>query len=343
MNVLIISAGEDTGGVGIGIVNAFRRFAPDWNVRFVRRCDNYISYPKDVQWLPGDDRTEQRVMELHEQADVIHYFQRLIPLSGWESKKKVIHHHGTSFRRNPEPLVAQAKEYGVASIASTLDLVAIDPASVTWVPNPTINPFIDERVQIKPYKTTDSFTKPGLHAQTVTDSFIKPDPFAGRGTLKIAHAPTSRGGKSTEAFIDAFRAFTKEFPAALDVIERRSWLDCLERKARAHLYYDQVLVGYGNNAVEAWMMGIPVIAGIDPKKARSLGHPIPETTRDLMLSTFGQLPYYEAVEDTILDALRAMTNPDVYREYQKRGMEHAFAWHDGRETVRRLKMVYEAL
>lgn len=314
MRVLILSAKDDTGGVGIGIVEAFRRYAPDWEVRFARRSDNYIGYPADLEWPRGDEEAGKAIAALHDQADVVHHFQRFITFPGWEAKPKVIHHHGTIFRQDSSNLILRAKQYRARAVASTLDLVAADQTSITYVPNPYAHfPM--------PWSDRSSWDR---------------DP------LRVAHAPTHRPGKSTDVFIEAFRSFSAEHHATLDLIERQSWLECLERKAMAHLYYDQVLVGYGNNAIESWLMGIPVIAGIDPARAREMKQPIPTATRSLMLSKFGELPFYEANEGTIIDALRAMTDPDVYRHYAEIGHRHATTWHDGQATVKILKKVYES-
>jgi hypothetical protein len=86
---------------------------------------------------------------------------------------------------------------------------------------------------------------------------------------------------------------------------------------------------------------MPVIAGIDPAKARDLGHPIPDSTRDIMIQQFGRLPFYEASEQTIGRALRDMLDPGLRAEYAEIGRNHAQKWHDGQMTVRRLQKVYE--
>lgn len=81
----------------------------------------------------------------------------------------------------------------------------------------------------------------------------------------IAHAPTNREVKSTAAFLEAVDRLRAEgHDIEVDLIEGRTWDECLERKARADIYFDQVKLGYGNNSVECWGMGIPVIAGAAP-------------------------------------------------------------------------------
>lgn len=308
--VLIMSSGEDIGGVGVGIVEAFRRHAPDWDVRFVRRADNYIGYPADIEWLPGADGTE--VEELFARADVIHHVARWQELDGWKDKGKVIHHHGRAFRHSPEAWVAEARRHGAQALGSTLDLVAFDPRGMIWLPNPYDLDMLGQ------YRSP--------HANQ---------------TLRIAHAPTIRSGKSTEAFLAATERLAREVPIEVDVIERVSWEECLRRKARADIYYDQVFTAYGNNAIEAWGLGLPVVAGVDPAGALAFGMRVPPRTEKLMRSTWGELPFLPATESTIYDALRRLVEPDQRREWAERGRQHVRRWHSGEVVVAMLRVIYE--
>ena len=112
--------------------------------------------------------------------------------------------------------------------------------------------------------------------------------------VRIAHAPTNRAIKSTDALIAVVEAFRAEgLPVELDLIEQVTLGECLARKAAADIYFDQVILGYGCNAIEAWGMGIPVIAGADP------------WTLERMRREFdGRLPFLVATEETIADVLR---------------------------------------
>jgi glycosyltransferase involved in cell wall biosynthesis len=87
-------------------------------------------------------------------------------------------------------------------------------------------------------------------------------------------------------------------------------------KATCHVLYDQVQLGYGNNAVEAWAMGIPVIAGGAP------------TTLTEMRRRFGSLPFVKATEDTIGDALALLLDEGERERWGAIGQAHARAWHD---------------
>jgi glycosyltransferase involved in cell wall biosynthesis len=311
--VLIVAPGEDTGGVGIGIVSAFRKHAPDWDVRFVRRTNNYINYPADIEWLADGDAVEKHVLELNEQADVIHFFLKCVPLPGWDTKGIVLHHHGTAFRRNALSLLKWAEDHRAISIASTMDLVALAPDTVTWLPNPyDLELMASYRVGYVP-----------------------------SSVLRISHAPTSRNVKGTSDFTEAFALFRQVVPSALDVIERVTWTECLVRKAKSDLYYDQALLGYGNNAIEAWAMGIPVMAGVEPGLAALVGHPIPESTVSLMERKFGELPFMRVRRNDFLGALRQMVDRNTREEFAERGLAHVRRWHDGKVVVEQLKQIYE--
>ena len=94
----------------------------------------------------------------------------------------------------------------------------------------------------------------------------------------------------------------------------------MRRKGRADLFVDQVLLGYGCNAIEAWGMGIPVIAGVDPEKAKAIVKQyIPPDTRDVMLSIWGELPFYESTEEGLYDSISAFLNkPSLLKKWTLR-------------------------
>lgn len=148
--------------------------------------------------------------------------------------------------------------------------------------------------------------------------------------IRIAHAPTSREVKGTAFFLEAIRQLQAEgYDIQLDLIEGVTWAECLQRKAQADIYYDQVKLGYGNNAIEAWGMGIPVVAGAH------------HSTLQEMRSRFGELPFLNATEATIYDRLKALIlSEDLRAEYTERGLNHVERFHDERVVVETLKALY---
>lgn len=149
--------------------------------------------------------------------------------------------------------------------------------------------------------------------------------------IRIAHAPTNREVKSTKGLIDAVKRLQAEgFAVELDLIEHRPWKECLERKAKADIYFDQVKYGYGNNALEAWGMKIPVIAGCER-----------DEVLDEMERRFGHLPFYHATEETIYDALKELvTDPKLRKRYGKIGYDYVRKYHDYSVVVEQLKRLY---
>ncbi|MCA1570878.1 MAG: hypothetical protein LC798_11275, partial [Chloroflexi bacterium] len=50
LRVLSVNAGQDTGGQGIRIAQAFGRHAPDWTVNSAVHSAAYTDYPIDQPW-----------------------------------------------------------------------------------------------------------------------------------------------------------------------------------------------------------------------------------------------------------------------------------------------------
>ena len=148
--------------------------------------------------------------------------------------------------------------------------------------------------------------------------------------IVIAHAPTNREVKSTRQFLAAFQRLQDEgHPVELELIEQATWADCLERKSRADIFFDQTQLGYGCNALEAWGMGIPVIAGAQ------------DETLDEMERRFGHLPFYHATEETIYDALKELVeSPELREQYGQIGYDYVRRWHDEPVVVEQLKRLY---
>jgi glycosyltransferase involved in cell wall biosynthesis len=146
----------------------------------------------------------------------------------------------------------------------------------------------------------------------------------------IVHAPTNRSVKSTDLFLEAIERLQDEgLPVEVDIIEHRPWRECLERKAKADIYFDQIKLGYGCNALEVWAMGIPVVAGADDR------------TLDEMERRFGQLPFYHATEDTIYDALKELVeSPELRERYGQIGQQYVRTHHDYPVVVEQLKGIY---
>ena len=151
----------------------------------------------------------------------------------------------------------------------------------------------------------------------------------------MVQCPTDLGPdfpyKSTaqlKAAVDGLRA--QGMDIELLVVRDKPWLEAMAIKATADVYFDQVKLGYGCNAVEAWGMGIPVIAGAD------------DWTLNQMRSVYDttDLPFYEATEECIADALVAMSDKATRTTYADRGMAHVRRYHDELPALSRLASLY---
>lgn len=296
LRVLSAHAGSDTAGIGVGLAAAFAD-SDDIEVRSVARRTNYLAYPADAPWSDAE--------ALWDAADLVHLHgnfkaHRLLLAAGRAAKPIVLHHHGTKYRRDAAAYDAAVAghEPGAVAVAATLDLLDIGP-HLTWVPHPV-----------------------DIDALAAHRNLAR-----GKRRLRVGHSPTNRAAKSTEAFLAACKRVDVE-PV---LIEGQSWAECLRIKGTCDALFDQTTYGYGVSAIEAWAMGIPVVAGGAP------------STLDRMRETFGELPFIEATEDTIADALDQLTDTKTRSTWGRKGKAHAKRWHDGRETVVRLTPIYQHL
>lgn len=293
MRVLNIPT-SDTGGNGIRTKWAFAKYRPDWAYDLVTSSKKYMDYPADRTW------PEARA--LWHKADVVHMRNSFDARRRMrvEAKPAVVHHHGTKFRTHPQILLRDQRRNKAIGLAATLDLWLIAPNELEWLPSPYD---IDWLQSMRPAERRP-------------------------GPLRIAHAPTNRVVKDTPAFLAAIDRLKQDMPVEVILIERSTWKECLQRKAHADIYYDQVDLGYGNNAIEAWGMGIPVVCGAQPPTLEEMGR------------RFGSLPFYPATPDTIYDALYNLANPPVREAWSQRGLAHVRQWHSEQAVVSQLVDTY---
>ena len=313
VRVLNLSTGQDTGGQQLRLLRAFRRHAQTWEYESVTAIRTFYEIARRYRALEVRSKLWPwaDVVHLHGNVGIAAQFYR----RGRQRRPLVIHHHGSLFRIGHEKHLAEAAAWKAEAIVSTLDLHAIAPEQTTWTPTPY-----------------DLALLASYRGEPRHD-----------GVLRIAHAPTNRAVKSTDALIAAVKRLQADgAPVELDLIEGLDNLECLRRKGQADVYVDQVLLGIGCNALEAMGMGLPVIAGVDPELAPArMRQRIPADTRDVMLATWGSLPFYEATEATLYDALAAMLDRDTRALYAARGLAHVERWHDSAVVVPMMQAVYE--
>ncbi len=312
VKVLILATGVDTGGQGYRISEAFRKNEPDWQVDSVNTTRHPFAYTE--QHTVGVRERMRLVGRLYQDADVIHLRDHLV---GWhkhdagrKGKPTVLHHHGSFFRKNHGAIANQSRRLGIVEIASTIDLTLLEP-NVEWVPSPY-----------------------DLHQL----GLIRAIEYGPSENLRIAHFPTSLTTKQTASFMAALAGISEkrkvETITNLDARGRAVHMphvEVLHQKARADIYLDQLVLGYGNASIEAWGMGIPVVAGVaDPK------------VRKAMIERWGELPFVEASEENVAAVLaKLVRSPSMRKEYGERGRAHAQRFHSEASVVDVLKGIYE--
>lgn len=152
-----------------------------------------------------------------------------------------------------------------------------------------------------------------------------------QGRFRVCQAPTKRHVKSTDQVTAAAKAFD------FDLISKVAWEQCLKRKGRADVLVDQFLLGYGCNAIEAWLMGIPVIANASNSKVLQL----------IKQHAPAGFPFVRCVDKPgkIRAALeRLRDDRKHYDEYMKRGRLYAERNHSyAAVAARAIEFYYEAL
>jgi len=304
VNVLILSTGADTAGQGYAMKRALDRYAPGLTVRQLAAAgrNRYLAYPQDLVYGKPSEAAEW-----YRWADVVHLANTLYAWERWDvgrlHKRLVLHHHGTEYREGHRTLYAKARAVGAVQVAATLDLVGLEP-DVQWLP-----------------ATADG------NNLTRYRSWRAGAP----GSLRVVHAPTDRAVKGTAAVVAAVRQLQGAgLDVTLDLVEGVSNDECLARKGRADVVVDQLGLGYGVNAVEAWGMGLPVVAGVASPRVR-----------DDMVACWGQLPFAEATPGTLADVLADFAvNLDTRAHYAARGQAHFAQWHREDVVAQQLAGIY---
>jgi hypothetical protein len=290
-----------------GVVARFQAAAEkstDLRIRSAsRQDDTYLQFHHDLIWGKDDDE----IATLIKEADIVHLNNSDRAARRFRIHKPMLmHHHGTLFRSNPSHFVQVAQIRRMLAAVSTIDLLRLGPeGSLHWLP--TAYPISDLLAFGKKYRRPED------------------------GRILIAHAPTNQAFKGTAVFLEAVKQLQWDgLPIDVDLIEGVSNAECMERKARADILFDQLAWGYGCNAVEAWGMGIPVISGSD------------EWTDQRMRQEFGgDVPYALASEKTLRDVIEQMvTSKQARDDYAAKGLAHVKRFHDERPALARLAELY---
>jgi len=300
----ILSTGADTGGAAVRVVEAFRG-SRSWSVRSMVASTNYIAYPADLPY----ERAELDIR--YRDADVV-VLNNTLHGHHWydegQGKPTVLMHHGLHdghYAQSLGEVIEEATDIGAIQIGSTVNLELFGP--ITWVPIP--------------------YDLDALAA--MRKRLYRPKP----GVVRVAHCPTDRTIKSTDAFLSAVEDLqARDVPIEAVLVEGKTHEETLAIKATsADVLVDQVMLGYGNNAIEAWGMGIPVLGGVSQ---------YPDW-REHMLRRFRRLPFFEVDEASLGAGLEQMAVSERLRaEWGAIGLDHVRRFHSRAVVVEQLAAVY---
>ena len=80
----------------------------------------------------------------------------------------------------------------------------------------------------------------------------------------ISHSPSDRSKKGTKMFLEVCKMLKQDgYDFEVDIIEGVTHEQCMAKKARSQIFFDQNICGmYANSALEAMAVGIPTVAYI---------------------------------------------------------------------------------
>jgi len=270
VNILQISV-NDFGGCAYYLAEAIKATFPDEHDSIsVRGAQPSYIKYKVHSMAPQPDD----LAGLWNWADVVHVHDVMPPLPArLPTKPTVITYHGSMYRRNPSVYNGLVQRFGWVGTVATIDLLA---HGLEWMPD--CRPDFGELAKNRRERR-----------------FI------------VAHAPTSRLVKDTNRVIESLQG---QDGVTLDVIEWVDYETCLRRKSYASVYVDQFNLCYGLNAIEAWSMGMPVIANAG------------SDTKARIRQLVGALPFEETALDDLLEVVLALRDDTAYyREAAQRGRD----------------------
>jgi hypothetical protein len=286
--------GQDTGNQSYLLSKAINECTPHQSISFVRKAP--LGWPSDVLYRDEWQRPPNWICNYWKSADVIH-LHRWIRKSHWCKSKKgagwVYHQHGLQLNMRLRQANFDAdKRRNALRVVSTLNLM----------------PFVDWNIE-------RWFPRPIY-------TFVRKDPKLD-GPLLICHSPTvvsaaHRERKGTDKFISVMEKLQQRYDVDYEIVSGVLHGEVMVRKARADILFDQLTTYFGTNALEAWALGIPVIAGPNNE------------THDFFQENLGEVPYARVWdEDSLYAALERLI---VDREYRLRmsdlGWEYVNKYHN---------------
>ena len=161
----------------------------------------------------------------------------------------------------------------------------------------------------------------------------EPAPAEPGGVMRVAHAPSKRAVKGTDAVIEAVDALrTRGAPIELDLIEGVPNREARLRYAAADVIVDQLRIGwYGMFAIESMALAKPVVVHLEADAAT-------ETEEAFGL----ELPLLRADEGSLENVLAGLLEVrETLPELGRRSREYVERVHAHTSVARRVLEIYE--
>jgi hypothetical protein len=283
MNILILGV-MDCSGAGHALMTAINEHT-EHEARMVILRQKWHQYPTDIV-----NPSESELRDWVHWADVLNLQVRgeeMIP-DGSPRRPAVKTYHGSEYRQHYNRENKRCRRNGWPATCMTLDLSAY---GATWIGRamPDLSHMLDQDA----------------------------------GEFRVVHAAApDRKQKKNRKGTDVLEAALEGLGGVTaDIFREVPNVECLARKAKAHLYIDQVGergLGYGTNALEAWAMGLPVVASA------------PMSTRQLIVKRIGYLPFCPCVSETGLRRRIEQFRDNSYllEKWAERGRRYVRRWHD---------------
>lgn len=301
-------ANQDTGGQSHRIKEALNLYSDKYHARNFALKTNYINYPTDI--IRGH-HDQKEVNGLLKSASVLHIHNLYNFYTVWGRTPKpvpnIIHQHGRICKPSQIKDLHKAdganRSLRVISTFNLLKWVDNDPSK--WLPSP-IN--------------LDMYNKLAMKRQNRKD-----------GKIRICHCPTNRKLKHTELFIETVNKLKKHHPEVeLVLVENKPHDYVIRAKLTCDIGYDQLLLWYGNNAVEFWALGIPCIVGM------------PEEILDESKKFFKYEPWAYANDQSLYKVIEELISDPLYRESMGlKGKRHIETYHSYPAVSKKLELIYE--
>lgn len=283
-------------------------------VRVIVKSNHPFGYADAERWqMPDADNVHEAyawadTIVLHNDATLLNQF------GNGAGKRLVVHHHGTKLRTEPRRRWGEAAAIGATQIVSTVDLLlSVPDGGAEWFPQ-----VIDVD-----------------HMSEVRERYYVPS----KRHAHVVHAPTNAQIKGTRVFKMAV-VRQMRYEVTHDIIRRRTWAECLRRKARADIFFDQISLGYGNNAIEAWAMGIPVLSGVS-NESKVLTVPAHAVVERMLYEFGGELPFLRTNgRDLARDVRRLVHDLDLREHWARIGSDHVRRFHSHDSWLARAERIY---